>query len=166
MWRFIQRINHRNAVMENLNALLLMYPRKRQFIRDFPKLKATLREHFEGEVAPPSSALAIAIGIIEGFLQQLSAEEKRATAATLAASDTTEVEKLAERRIGGEKDQRGDKVFFATRLSGVAMFMAGKMVSVNALRRDEYERFVAAIERALGMTNGIDLAGRFRPPRQ
>ena len=165
MLRFIERINHRNAVMENLNALLLRYPRKRQFIRDFPKLKATLREHFEGEVAPPSSALAIAISIIEGFIQQLSAEEKRATTAALAASDLMEIERLAERRIGGEKDQRGDKVFFATRLSGVAILMAGKMTSVSALGREEYEQLVRALERALDAP-GLGLAERFWPPRQ
>lgn len=164
MWRFIQRINHRNAVMANLNALLLMYPRKRQFIHDFPKLKATLREHFEEEAPPASSALIVATSIIDGFLQQLSAEEKRATAAALAACDPTEIEKLAERRIGGEKDQAGDKVFFATRLSGVAIFMAGKMVGVNALQGEEYRKLVGAVERGLGVTSSLDLATRFRLP--
>ena len=151
MLRFIERINHRNAVMENLNALLLMYPRKRQFFRDFPKLRETVREHFEGGVAPASSALIMATSIIEGFLYQLNEEEQREAAAALAASDLAEIEKLAERRIGGEKDQPGDKVLFASRLSSVAILMAGKMAGVNALQREEYRQLVDAVERALGV---------------
>jgi hypothetical protein len=150
MLRFFQRLNHRDAVRGNLNALLLMYPRKRQFERDFPALKATMRTHFNAGVAPPSSALQIATSIIEGFILQLSEEEKRAVAEALAASDVREIELLAERRIGGERDQKGDNVFFATRLCGVALLMAGRMTGVGALRRTEYERLVAAIGRALG----------------
>jgi hypothetical protein len=155
MLRFIQRINHRNATLANLDALLMMYPRKRQFFRDFPKLRRTVREHFEGGVTPASSALIVAMSIIEGFLYQLNAEEKRATAAALAASDLNEFEKLAERRIGGEKDQPGDKVFFATRLSGVAILMAGKMTSVSALGREEYEQFVETVERSLEVEENV-----------
>ena len=166
MLRFFQRLNHRDAVRGNLNALLLMYPRKRQFERDFPALKSTMRAHFNAGVAPPSSALQIATSIIEGFLLQLTDEEKRAVAEALAASDVREIELLAERRIGGERDQNGDNVFFATRLCGVALLMAGRMMGVGALRRTEYERLVAAIERALGVDESLELAGRFQPRPQ
>lgn len=166
MLRFIQWINHRNATLGHLDALLMMYPRKRQFFRDFPKLRQAVREHFEGGVMPASSALIVATSIVEGFLQQLNAEEKRAAAETLRASDLMEIEKLAERRIGGEKDQPGDKVFFAARLAGVAILMAGKMAEVNALQREEYLKLVDAVERRLGVTSSLDLTKKFSvPPR-
>jgi hypothetical protein len=161
MWRFIQRINHRNATLGHLDALLMMYPRKRQFFRDFPNLRQTVREHFEGDIMPASSALAVATSIIESFLHQLSSEEKSATAAALAASDLREIERLAERRISGERDRHGDKASFATQLSGVAMLMAGKMAGVNALQREEYAYLVAAIERALGAETEHSIAETF-----
>jgi len=161
MLRFFQRLQHRDATRGNLDALLLMYPRKRQFERDFPALRATMRAHFAAGVEPPSSALQIATSIIEGFLLQLTDEQKRAVAEALAASDVREIEMLAERRIGGERDQPGDNAFFATRLCGVALLMAGRMTGVGALRRTEYERLASAIERALGVES-LELTERFR----
>jgi len=161
MWRFIQRINHRNATLGHLEALLMMYPRKRQFFRDFPHFKETVREHFEGEVPAASSALAVATNVIENFLLQLRADEKNATAAALVACDLHDIEKLVERRIGGEKDQPGDKVFFATRLSAVAILMAAKMARVNAVQRQEYEHLATAIGRALGAAGDLRLAETF-----
>jgi hypothetical protein len=152
MWRFIQRINHRNATLGHLDALLMMYPRKRQFFRDFPKLKQMVREHFEKGVPSASTALIGATSIIEGFLRQLTAEEKQATAKALTASDLGELENLALRRIAGERDQPGDKTFFAARLSGVAILMAGQMVAVNAVQREEYRKLIEAVERALGVS--------------
>lgn len=163
MLRFFQRLNHRDAVRSNLDALLLMYPRKRQFERDFPALKATLGAHFSAGVEPPSSALQITTSIIEGFLLQLSAEEKQRVAEALTASDVQEIEALAERRIGGERDQHGDNVFFATRLCGVALLMAGRMAGVGAIRRGEFERLASAVERALGADESLDLARKFQP---
>lgn len=163
MLRFFQRLNHRDAVRGNLDALLLMYPRKRQFERDFPALKATIRAHFAAGVEPTSSALQIATSIIEGFLLQLSDEERQRVAEALAASDVQEIEALAERRIGGERDQHGDKVTFATRLCGVALLMAGRMAGVEAIRRTEYERLVTAIERTLGVEDSAALGRTFRP---
>jgi hypothetical protein len=164
MLRFFQRLNHRDAVRGHLDALLMMYPRKRQFERDFPALKTTMRAHFAAGVEPPSSALQIATSIIEGFLTQLSEDEKQAVAEALAASDVREVEMLAERRIAGERDQTGDNVFFATRLCGVALLMAGRMAGVGALRRAEFERLVTAIKRALGVEEPLELAGKFSAP--
>jgi hypothetical protein len=160
MLRFFQRLNHRDAVRGNLDALLMMYPRKRQFERDFPALKATIRTHFGAGVEPPSSALQIATSIIEGFLLQLTDEEKRQVAEALTTSDLHEVEMLAERRIGGESDQKGDNVFFATRLCGVALLMAGKMASVGAVRQGEYQHFASLIERELG-AEGDTITGAF-----
>ena len=150
MLRFVQRLNHRNAVQGNLDALLLMYPRKRQFARDFPALTATIRADFESDVSPASSALRIAAEIIEGFLRQLADAEKEKISASLVTSDLAEIEALATRRIGGEKDQRGDKAFFATRLCGVALLMAGRMAGVGAIRLAEYQHLARAIERELG----------------
>ena len=162
MLRFFQRLHHRDAVRGNLDALLLMYPRKRQFERDFPALKTTMRAHFSGGVEPASSALQIATSIIEGFLLQLTEEEKRAVAGALVASDVREIEMLAERRIGGERDQNGDNVFFATRLCGVALLMAGRMAGVGALRRAEFVRLVTAIERTLGVEESLELTRKFQ----
>ena len=154
MLRIVQRLNHRNAVQGNLDALLLMYPRKRQFARDFPGLRATIRADFERDVAPASSALGIATGIIEGFLRQLTGGEKEKVGASLVTGELKEIEELASRRIGGEKDKRGDKAFFATRLCGVALLMAGRMAGVGAIRRTEYEHLASEIERELGMAEG------------
>ena len=164
MLGFIQRVSHRNAALGNLEALLLMYPRKRQFVRDFPQLKAMFRSHFEAGIAPASSAVVAATAIIEDLCRQLGDDEKRAIVAALDASDPGEVGKLAERRVGGEKDERGDQVFFATRFCGVALFMAGKMTGVGALRQEEYRSFAASIGRALDAAGEVGLAEKFRAP--
>ena len=111
----------------NLDALLLMYPRKRQFVRDFPALKATVRADFEGGVPPAVHRAAVRDRIvIESFLQQLSRGGEEKVRPPRSLRSIWRVSRLAERRIGGERDQRGDKVFFATRLCGVALFMAGQ----------------------------------------
>ena len=108
MLRFVQRLNHRNAVRGHLDAMLMMYPRKRQFERDFPSLKQLIREDFEKGILPASSAVTISAGIITSLLEQLNDTERSAVAQSLEASDPDEIEKLAERRIGGERDQRGE----------------------------------------------------------
>ena len=158
MLRFVQWLNHRNAVRGNLDALLMMYPRKRQFERDFPTLRALIRADFEAGVPPPSSAVSIAAGIITTLLEQLSASDRGSVIRTLETSDPDEIEKLAERRIGGEKDQKGDNVFFTTRLCGVALLMAGRMTTAGALRRDERDHLVNTIAEKLGAADG----SRFR----
>lgn len=150
MLRFVQRLNHRNAVRANLDALLMMYPRKRQFERDFPSLKRLIREDFEKDLPPASSAVSIAAGIITSLLEQLKEAERSSVARSLDASDPDEIEKLAERRIGGERDQRGDNVFFATRLCGVALLMAGRMTTAGALSRDERDHLTSTIAGNLG----------------
>ena len=57
MRRFFRRLNHRDAVMKNLEALLLLYPRGRQFARDFPELKPTIRADFDAGVPPTLSRI-------------------------------------------------------------------------------------------------------------
>jgi hypothetical protein len=158
MLRFVQRLNHRNAVRANLDALLMMYPRKRQFERDFPSLKRLIREDFEKDLSPASSAVSIAAGIITSLLEQLMETERSAVAQSLEASDPDEIEKLAERRIGGERDQRGDNVFFATRLCGVALLMAGRMTTAGALSRDERDHLAVTIAGNLGAGDGSRFA--------
>ena len=145
MLRFVQRLNYRNAVRGNLDALLLMYPRKRQFERDFPTVKALIRADFEAGVTAPSSALSIAAGIIASLLGQLTESERQSTVEALAASDPQEIKALATRRIGGERDQRGDNIFFATRLCGAALLMAGRMTAVGALGRDHLDHLAGTI---------------------
>jgi hypothetical protein len=145
MLRFFQRLNHRDAVRGNLNALLLMYPRKRQFERDFPTLKATMREGFERSVPAASTALFIAARVIETLLSQLAESERQSVVEALLASDPRETEELAQRRIAGERDQPGDSVFFATRLCGVALLMAERMAQVGALRLEEIDHLAWTI---------------------
>jgi hypothetical protein len=158
MLRFVQRLNHRNAVRGNLDALLMMYPRKRQFERDFPSLRKLIREDFEKGVSPTSSAVSIAAGIITSLLEQLKETERSEVAQSLDASDPDEIEKLAERRIGGERDQRGDNIFFATRLCGVALLMAGRMTTAGTLRREERDHLAVTIASNLRARDGSRFA--------
>jgi hypothetical protein len=158
MLRFVQRLNYRNAVRGHLDALLMMYPRKRQFERDFPTLKALIRADFEADVSPASSAVSIAAGIITSLLEQLQEAERSSVAQSLDASDPDEIVKLAERRIGGERDQKGDNVFFATRLCGVALLMAGRMTTAGALGREERDHLAVTIAGILGAGEGSRFA--------
>ena len=164
MLRFVQRLNHRNAVRGHLDALLMMYPRKRQFERDFPSVKRLIRDDFEKGVSPPSSAVSIAAGIITSLLEQLKETERSAVGQSLDTSDPEEIEKLAERRIGGERDQRGDNVFFATRLCGVALLMAGRMTAAGALRRDERDHLAGTIAVNLRAGDGSRFAHIYLSP--
>jgi hypothetical protein len=155
MLHFFRWINHRNAVRTNLDALLLMYPRARQFERDFPPVKALIREGFEHSVPPASSALSIAAWIIEHLLSQLAESERQSVVEAILARDLREFEELAQRRLGGERDQPGDNVFFATRLCGVALLMAERMAEVGALGTEEIDQLAWTIAgapnaRALG----------------
>ncbi len=77
MRRFFRRLNHRDAVMKNLEALLLNYPRGRQFARDFPRLKTAIRADFEAGVPPTLAALKISESVIANFVDQLEGPRRR-----------------------------------------------------------------------------------------
>ncbi len=150
MRAFIARLRHRDAVLENLNSLLLLYPRKRQFAADFPELKAVMRAHCEAGVAAPSSALQIAVGIIENFLRQLDDRGKAAVLDALVQTGRPGFSEIAAARLKGERGEERDPVRFATRLAGVAIFMAARMAEEGTLSRRDYGGFLEKLASALG----------------
>ena len=147
--RFVKRLRFRDKTLDHLGALLLYYPSGRQFTKDFPGLRRTIRAHCDAGVAPESSALQIAVGILERFLRQLSADERAAVVAALAETDLEALGALAAKRMAQRKVRPGDGVTFATQLSGVAIFMARRMAETGALRREEFQHLLNSVEAAL-----------------
>jgi hypothetical protein len=146
----VGRLNHRDAVLSNLNAILLFYPPKRQFSDDFPKLRSAVRAHFDDGVAAPLSALQIAETIIENFIGQLGEREKSAALDALIAAGRQGFAEIAERRVQGAREQPGDNITFVTRLTGVAIFMSGRLAEEGAVGRSDHQRFVERLAAALG----------------
>jgi hypothetical protein len=151
MRSFVRRLNHRDAVMKHLDALLLLYPPKRQFARDFPMLKPTIRAHFEAGVPPPTSALQIAAMMIGNFVGQLEPADRAKVSAGLCEGGREAFAKAAQRRVGGERGKPRDNVVFVTELAGVAIYMAERMAEDGVLRWDEYADFLSRIEASLGV---------------
>jgi hypothetical protein len=143
-------LNHRDAVFSNLNALLLLYPPKRQFPDDFPRLKAVVRAHFDDGVAAPLSALQIAETILHNFTGQLGEREKDTVLDALIATGRSGFAEIAEHRVRGAIDQAGGQIIFVTRLTGVAIFMACRLAEEGALGRSNYEGFVERLAATLG----------------
>ncbi len=153
-------MRYRDQVLEQLGALLLMYPRGRQFAKDFPDLRATVRRHFEEGVAPASAASQIAADMLADILRQLGAKERATVLAGILAAPPEAAESLAARRLGGDRTRKAEAVAFATELASVAIFMGRRMAEEGTLRRDELRHLLAAIEGALG-AEGQPLAGSF-----
>ena len=151
MRRFFRRLNHRDAVMTHLNALLLVYPRGRQFAHDFPTLKATIRADFEAGVPPTIAALRIAGSILGRFLGQLDAGEKARVLEALVERGRAGFAELARQRVKGARGKVGDRLQFVTQLAGAAIYIAERMAEEGALRFDEYADFITRIETALGV---------------
>ena len=137
-------------MLEQLGALLLMYPRGRQFAADFPDLRATIRRRFEEGVAPSSAALQIAADILADMLRQLGKEDRAAVLAAILAAPPETVESRAARRLAGERTRAAEKVAFATELSSVAILMARRMAEEGTLRQEESDYLAGAIRSALG----------------
>jgi hypothetical protein len=150
MRSLVGRLNHRDAVLSNLNAILLLYPPKRQFSDDFPKLKSIVRKHFDEGVAAPLSALQIAEMILHNFIGQLGENEKAAVLNALIATGRSGSAELATRKVQGARDQPGDQITFVTRLVGVAIFMSGRLAEEGSLRRHNYEGLVERLAGVLG----------------
>jgi len=146
--------------MEHLGALLLMYPRRRQFAKDFPELRAAIRGHFGEGAAPSSAALKIAADILADLLAQLDAPQKAALLASLPDLDPAEAKALAARRLAGDRSQSADPSVFAKELLAVAVFMARRMTEEGTLRREELHTLLKAVEGALG-AEGAPLTDAF-----
>jgi hypothetical protein len=157
MRRFFRRLNHRDAVMRNLDALLLLYPRGRQFPRDFPTLKATIRSDFETGVPPTVSALRISGGVIGSFVGQLGDDQKARVLAALVEHGRAHYAVIALRRVKGPRvkawrEPVRDPVLFVSELAGAAIYIAGRMAEEGTIRWDEYADFLTNIETALGVS--------------
>jgi hypothetical protein len=147
----VGRLNHRDAVLSNLNALLLLYPPKRQFSDDFPKLKSVIRAHFDGGVSAPLSALQIAETIIENFVQQLTDTEKASALDALMSTGRKGFAEIAEKHVQGKREPHPtDNVTFVVRLAGVAIFMTDRLAQEGALGRSDYQGFVEKLAAWLG----------------
>ena len=154
--RFVERLNYRDKTLSHLNALLVYYPSGRQFTKDFPRLRQTIRAHHESGVTPQSAALQIAAEIVGRFLQQLDDTQRAAVASALMASDLATLESLASKRMAQRRVKPGDAVTFATQLTGVALFMARRMAETGALGREDYRHLLTTVERALKVQVGDD----------
>jgi hypothetical protein len=153
----VGRLNHRDAVLSNLNALLLLYPPKRQFSDDFPKLKSVVRSHFDDGISAPLSALQIAETIIENFIQQLTDTEKAAALDGLISTGRKGFAVIAEKHVQRNREpQPTDNVTFVTRLTGVAIFMADHLAQEGALSRSDHQGFVERLAAAFG-ANGTQI---------
>jgi hypothetical protein len=150
MRRFFRRLNHRDAVQRDLEALLLFYPPRRQFDRDFPALKTTIRADFEAHVPPTLTALRVARGVLDNFLDQLTAEEKTRALSALVERGRAGFAEIVKRRVGGKGKNPGDRADFVALLAGGAIYIAARMAEEGALRFDDYAEFVTRIETALG----------------
>jgi hypothetical protein len=160
---FFRRLNHRDAVLRDLEALLLAYPRRRQFDRDFPSLKPMIRKDFDAGVPPAVSALRITSSVIANFIDQLGEGEQERVLDALMEGGRAAFAEVATRRVKGTREVLHDRVQFVTQLIGVAIYMAGRMAEEGALRWDDYADFLNRIGAALGVdpTNQPPLARAF-----
>jgi hypothetical protein len=162
MRALVGRLNHRDAVLKHLDALLVLYPAGRQFAADFPELKAAIRAHFADGTPPPLAALDVAERMIGTFVGQLEAGERTKVHDALSAEGPAAFGALAARRVSGSAEAARERVRFVTELAGAALFIAARMAEEGMLRRSEYLAFLAAIEASLGAPAGA-LAARFAP---
>jgi hypothetical protein len=146
----VRRLRYRDEVMEHLGALLLMYPRRRQFADDFPEIPAAIRGAFESGTRPSSAALTMASGIITGLLGQLPKEQRDAVRQGLVTVGTDSVKDLASRRLARDSGRTVEPVAFATELTAVATWMAQRMADEGTLGREDVASLRAAIAEALG----------------
>jgi hypothetical protein len=132
----------------------VLYPRGRQFARDFPNLKATIRTDFDSGIPPLVSALKLAAAIFDSLLDQLDEDERRRALAALSEGGRAHYQKVAERRVRGEREMKRevkrDRALFISELVGAAIYIAQRMAEEGTLRFDEYADFVRRIETALG----------------
>ena len=143
-------LRYRDAVLDTLNAILLAYPRGRQFTGDFPELKSVIRVHFADGVSAQGSALQIAESIIANFTRQLSSPESAAALEALIVAGGRGFGELAERRVRGKREEIRDNAAFVIQLAGIALFMGGRLTQDGSLSRADRDGFLARIAATLG----------------
>jgi hypothetical protein len=142
-------------VLEQLEALLLMYPRGRQFAADFPWVPEIVGKRFEEGVTPASAALQIAADIIVHLLVQLAEVDRRMARDNILATDERHAEMLAKSRLARETRRQPDPARFAAELCAVAIFMARRMTEQGTLRREEYRHLLKTIGLVLGKDEAL-----------
>jgi hypothetical protein len=151
MRRYFRWLNYRDAVLANLNALMVAYPAGRQFADDFPELKPLLRSCFDGGASLHSSALKISERIIGNFIDQLDSGRKAKTIEALLESDPESFEELAHGNIAGRRAGPPDPTIFMAELIGCALFMAGRMSSQGMLGHSDFDGFLQRVAERLGV---------------
>lgn len=169
MLRQAKWLFYRDRVLEQLGALLLAYPRGRQFFGDFPGLKAEVRRHFDAGLAPASASLQLASGILTGLLRQLGGAERAWVLARLRSMELEGLKAIAAERNAGRRRDETAPAAFAAELAGVAMFMARGLAEEGTLAREEYAWLLGELEAALGPNGEADsgpLSRRFALPER
>jgi hypothetical protein len=165
MLRQAKWLFYRDRVLEQLGALLLAYPRGRQFFRDFPGLKVEMRRQFDAGVAPASAALQLASGILSGLVRQLGAAERTVVLARLRSVELEELKAIAAERNAGRRRDETAPAAFAAELAGVAIFMARGLAEEGILARAEYAWLLGELDAALGRDGEAEtLSRRFALP--
>src|SRR5687767_2869319 len=103
MLRQAKWLFYRDRVLEQLGALLLIYPRGRQFFSDFPGLKAEMHRHFDAGLAPASSALQLAAGILSGLLRHLGEADCALALERLRSVELEGLKAMAAERNAGRR---------------------------------------------------------------
>src|SRR5687767_2196196 len=127
MLRYAKWLAYRDKVLDHLGALLVMYPRGRQFTADFPGLRDEMQRHFEAGASPAGAALQMAAAIIADILGQLSREQRRSALAQLESLGGAELQERAAQQLSRRPPQLRDPAEFAASLIGVALFLARRM---------------------------------------
>ena len=169
MLRQAKWLFYRDRVLEQLGALLLAYPRGRQFLGDFPGLKAKMRQHFDAGLAPASASLQLASGILTGLLRQLGGAERAWVLARLRSVELEELKAIAAERNAGRRHDLAEPAAFAAELAGVAIFMARGLAEEGILSRQEYAWLLGELEIALDRNGEADsgpLSRRFALPEK
>jgi hypothetical protein len=169
MLRQARWLFYRDGVLEQLSALLLAYPRGRQFFRDFPGLKAEMRRQFDAGVAPASAALQLATGILSGLVRQLGEADRALVLARLRSMELEALKAIAAERNAGRRRDETAPAAFAAELAGVSIFMARGLAEAGILARREYAWLLGELETALdpgGEADSGPLSRRFALPER
>jgi hypothetical protein len=146
MLRFPRWLTYRDTVLDYLGALLVMYPRGRQFSADFTGLHAILNSHFEAQMRPSGSATEIAAIILGELVQQLSPEQRTELAKQIEALEAREIQALVTNQLSKRTADVRDHVTFTANLIGAAIFIGRRMVDEGTLHPEDFEKFIREVD--------------------
>lgn len=149
MLRFVRALAYKDRVLQHLEALLLIYPRGRQFADDFPELRPAIRRHFDEGLSAAASAAQLATEMIRNFAGQLDPAEQAAARAAVGSRGLGDLLALAASSISRRPSRPADRVGFVVDLIGAAILVARDMSANGKLGRSEYAVFLGALDRAL-----------------